>query len=229
MSVPAPAPPVKKRKTTAEASAESYVKLTEKELSDLYNQSSASTAKKLRDAGDLFQKANTKSPVWKYYKWCKIEGKMGVVCIKCGLRTAFNQTSNMGSHLYEGHSMAEFQPAQVRSGQQTLDKWGDDVFRSEREKAVVYFLIKDMRPLRTVQTDAFKDMCWELTKHDKEFTIPDPHTLSLRILTEHEYLKAVVCALILSSSKLTHAMCVGQGASEISNCLSHNTGRVVST
>lgn len=171
---------------------DSYVPLTELEMETLIASKPELTVK-LKKAGVLYKRASDTSSVWRHFHYCKHEGKAAVICLCCALVTGSYGTSNMRNHLYLMHRMSEFAPKSVvGSGQKTLDSYGSELYRSEREKALVYFLIKDMRPLRTVQTEAFKDLCWELTKHDTMFSVPDPKTVSMRIRAEHVYLQHAV-------------------------------------
>jgi hypothetical protein len=202
----------KKRKTAAanEKSDEkkvldpSYIALTPAELLALYEAHSA-RAQKLRAIGVLYWRKADVSDVWKHYRYYCENAKFRLVCLLCAATFEDHGTKNMRNHLLSIHKLKDFAP-KAEQNQTNLLQYTKQFYASEREKALVYFLLKDMRPLITIHTDAFKDLCWELTKHDHEFTIPDPKTVSSRIRSEHNFLQAEVCfspVLVLCSS-VTH-------------------------
>jgi hypothetical protein len=137
----------------------------------------------------LFTKPTQRTGAWVYYRYCREEdGVVKIVCLLCARVTGVHGTSNMLGHLTTKHKERMDKEVSAPPSEAALAQRAKDAYRSESERAVIYWLIKDMRPIRSVLTEAFRDMTQVLSSGHLRLSISH-ETVMARVMHEHLYLQ----------------------------------------
>ncbi len=145
----------------------------------------------LRLANFWGKKRSNSSEIWTHFGFkCSEAGvildKTKATCRHCfvDIKYAGGNTSNLATH-FNNHHLQDHKPAAMKQPS-VLTAFGatkkyprDSKHQQFLQRRVVEYLIADLRPLSTVESSAFKDLCSSL---DPKFALPDRKTVSSVII-----------------------------------------------
>lgn len=148
----------------------------------------------------IAKRANV-SPSWVWDHAVLVKDAKPVLCLVCGGQYVWGGTSNVGKHV-KTHGLSDPKVDAEQKERVTpnlLEKQCIELYRSELERAAVYFVIKTMKAKSIIQSDPFMEMMRVATGDKNLRSLMTPSTLNSKLTKESDIMRHRVILLSFSS------------------------------